>query len=152
MRTRVLLLRRATALAVLALALSLGGGRASLAADDGIKIIVHPDNPVPAVDASFVRDAFLKKAASWSDGRAIRPIDLGKRSTARTRFTHDILRKTPAQLRTYWNQRVFSGKGVPPPEAVTTAAVIAFVAANPGAIGYLPSGVDAGGVKVVPLR
>jgi ABC-type phosphate transport system substrate-binding protein len=127
---------------------------ASIASEDdrGYKVIVHPDNPVTSIERERLREVFLKKATEWDSGAPIRPIDLPTRSPVRERFTQDVLRKTPAQLRNYWNQQIFSGKGVPPPEAETTAGVIAYVRANPGAIGYLPTNVDAGPVKVVKVR
>jgi hypothetical protein len=52
----------------------------------------------------------------------------------------------------YWNQQIFSGKGVPPPEADSTAAAVAYVLANPGAIAYLPADADPGRVKVIEVR
>ena len=119
------------------------------AAPDDYKVIVNPENPVGAVDRRFLRDAFLRKASDWNGGAAIRPIDLATRFAVRERFVHDVLNKTPAQLKSYWNQQIFSGKGVPPPEADTAAAVIAYVLANPGAVGYLPLDADAGGAKVI---
>ncbi len=116
------------------------------------KVIVHPDNPVTAIDRSFLRDAFLKTAVTWPHGPAIRPIDLPASVPARESFTREVLKKTPAQLRSYWSQHIFSGTGVPPPEADSTAAVIAYVLANPGAVAYLPVHVDPDGAKVIALR
>jgi hypothetical protein len=63
-----------------------------------------------------------------------------------------VLRKTPAQLRSYWTQRIFSGTGVPPPEAETPTAALAFVLANPGAVAYVPSTLDTGRARVVKAR
>ena len=57
-----------------------------------------------------------------------------------------------AQLKNYWTQRIFSGTGVPPPQAGSAAAAIAYVLANPGALAYLPADVDPNGAKVVQLR
>jgi hypothetical protein len=141
-------------LVVLALVVAGLGPAPSLAsgAAGDFKVIVHPDNPATSVDRDFLRRAYLKKATSWSHGSTIRPIDLAAGSAARTRFTRDVLKKTPSQLRSYWNQQIFSGKGVPPAEARTPAAAIAYVLANPGAVAYIPSDVDAGGAKVVELR
>jgi hypothetical protein len=116
-----------------------------------IKIIVHPNNPSDAVGRGFLRDAYLKKATEWH-GNTIRPVDLSSRFRARGQFIEHVIRKTPAQLRTYWNQQVFSGKGVPPPELRTTADVIAYVTANPGAVGYLPADADPGKAKVIGIR
>lgn len=144
LRTSVRLLLLATAWLWLA--------SSSTARDEEFKIIVHPDNPVSVVDQQFVRDAFLKKATSWSHGGTIRPIGLSAELPARDAFLQEVLKKTPAQLRSYWVQRIFSGTGVPPPEAESTAAAISYVLANPGALGYLPSHVDPGRAKVVTLR
>ena len=124
----------------------------STASDGGFIVIVHPDNPVSTVDSDFVRDAFLKKATRWSHGPKIRPIDLAGDLRAHDRFTHDVLKKTPAQLRAYWVQRIFSGTDVPPPAVDSPANVIAYVVANPGTLGYLPSGVNPGHAKVVTIK
>ena len=63
-----------------------------------------------------------------------------------------MIRKTPSQLRTYWNQQIFSGKGVPPPEADSVASAIQYVLANKGAIAYIPADADAGKAKVIGIR
>ena len=124
---------------------------APLAAEGHYKVIVHPRNPATAVDSAFLRNAFLRKETEWN-GETLRPVDLAHRFPARDQFTREILRKTPAQLRAYWNQQIFSGKGVPPVEAATAADMIAYVLANPGAIGYLPDDVASGGTKVIEVR
>jgi hypothetical protein len=116
------------------------------------KVIVHPDNPVGAIDAGFLRDAYLKKTPSWSNGKTIRPIDLPARSAVRERFALRILKKTPSQLRYYWNRRVFSGKGVPPAQVDSVAAAVAFVVGTPGAVAYLPPDADTGSAKVIAVR
>jgi ABC-type phosphate transport system substrate-binding protein len=138
------------ALVVLA-ALALPGPHAR-AANEGFVVIVNPENPVTEVSRDFLRDAFLKKASSWSGGEALRPVDLSRRFGARETFCRDVLKKTLPQLKRYWNQQVFSGKGVPPPELDSEKAVIAYVLANKGAIGYLPAGADPGGARVVKVR
>jgi len=149
------MMSRRTHIAAIAIAISavivLGATRA-IATDDGYKLVVHPDNPVSEVDRDFVRDAFLKKALEWPNGQTIRPVDLSDSFPAHDRFARTMLRKTPSQLKSYWNQQIFSGKGVPPPSADTTAAMIAYVLANPGALGYLPSDANPGSLKVVGVR
>ena len=128
-------------------------GTATAAPDErGYKVIVHPDNPITAVDRDFLRDAYLKKSTVWREGQTIRPIDLSTRFPQRVRFVEEVVRKTPSQLKSYWNQQIFSGKGVPPPEADSAAAVVDYVVANPGAIGYVPASIDAGRAKVVKVR
>jgi ABC-type phosphate transport system substrate-binding protein len=116
------------------------------------KIIVNPENRVDAVSREFLRNAYLKKATTWSHGGTIRPVDLTSKLPVREQFTHDVIKKTPAQLKIYWNQQIFSGKGVPPPEADSVQAAISYVLANPGAVGYLPVDVDPGKAKVVGIK
>jgi ABC-type phosphate transport system substrate-binding protein len=137
------------ALAVL-FAIELADG--SAAATDAYKIVVHPDNPVAAVDRAFLREIYLRKATDWTGDGPIRPIDLARRFSVRERFAQEVLKKTPAQLKIYWNQQIFSGKGVPPPEADSTAAAVAYVLANPGAIAYLPVGADPGKAKLIKVN
>lgn len=142
--------------ALLALA-ALSGRSASIsaettAAETPYQIIVNPANRIDAVDRDFVRNAFLKKVATWRNDTTIRPANLSRRFPLRDRFAREVLKKTPVQLKSYWNQQVFSGKGVPPPEFHSEAAVISYVLSNRGAIGYLPAGANPRGAKVVRLR
>jgi hypothetical protein len=54
-------------------------------------------------------------------------------------------------VRRYWAQRVFSGRGVPPPELANDSEVVKFVAAHSGAIGYVAADAALAGVKVVEV-
>ena len=119
---------------------------------DEYRIIVNPANPAREMSRSFLRNAFLKKTTQWDNGETVRPIDLTRRFPVRDRFTREVLNKTPAQLRSYWNQQIFSGKGVPPPELDSEAAMISYVLRNRGAVGYLPATADPEGAAVVTLK
>lgn len=145
-------LRRTLELAFVAAAVGLGFAVAAANSAADYKVIVHPDNPVTELDRQFLRDAYLRKASGWRNGQTIRPIDLTTAFAVRGRFSQEVLRKTPAQLKSYWNQQIFSGKGVPPPETDSTAAVVSYVVANPGAVGYLPIEASSGGAKVVEVK
>jgi hypothetical protein len=124
----------------------------SVARSDAFKIIVNRNNPASAVTRSFLREVFLKKTIRWSHGEAVRPIDLPANLPARDRFTTDVLNKTPAALRAHWLQCIFSGTGMPPPEADSPSSAIAYVIANRGAVSYLPLDVDPGSAKVIELQ
>lgn len=145
--------RHRTAIVAVVLGLlGLGVASSSGASRGGYKVIVHPKNPISWIDQGFLRNAYLKKEIEWGDGRTILPVDLATRSSVRDQFTREVIKKTSAQLRNYWNQRIFSGQGAPPPEAEVSASVIAYVLANPGAVGYLPEDLDPGGAKIVEVR
>src|SRR5690349_5976275 len=123
---------------------------AAIAGDDAYKLIVNPENAATSVSADFVRKAYLHKATEWSDGTTIRPVDA--KVAVRTRFTKEILKKTPQQLKSFWNQQIFSGKGVPPPVVDSAADVVTYVMKNPGAIGYVPASADTGRAKVIEVK
>jgi ABC-type phosphate transport system substrate-binding protein len=117
----------------------------------GFRVIVNPANPIDKLDRRAVAEAFLKKRTRWDDDRAIQPVDLGQKSSVRGVFSRDVLGRDVVSVRRYWAQRVFSGRGVPPPELSSDSDVVKFVAAHSGAIGYVAAGVALTGVKVVEV-
>jgi ABC-type phosphate transport system substrate-binding protein len=135
------------ALAILLVVLGLG----ATAAADGYKVIVNPASGVTEIDRDTLRDIYLKKTTDWN-GTTARPVDLTKRFPAREDFTRDVLHKSLTQLKSYWSQQIFTGKGVPPPEADSPAAAVAYVLADKGAIGYVPADADTGGAKVIRVK
>lgn len=145
--------RMLVGLALVVAVLGLAGAATSVGAgEERFQVIVHPENRVDTLSREFLRNAFLKKSTEWGPGGTIRPVDLSSKFSVREQFVHDVLKKTPSQLKTYWNQQIFSGKGVPPPEAKSAADVVSYVLANPGAVGYLPADADPGKAKVVRMR
>jgi ABC-type phosphate transport system substrate-binding protein len=116
------------------------------------RIVVHPQNPNGAVTREFLNDAFLKKATRWKDGESLRPVDLRSDSAVRKRFSQTVLKRSVAAVRSYWAQRIFSGRGVPPPELDSDAAVIEYVLKHRGAVGYVSSATKLGQAKVVSIN
>src|SRR4051794_37741020 len=100
-------------------------------------LIVHQSNPASAAERAFLADAFLKKTTSWSSGEVIRPVDLPPGSTVRQQFTDEVLHRTIPEVKGYWQQRIFSGRDVPPPELDREEDVVRFVLRHPGAVGYV---------------
>lgn len=116
------------------------------------QIIVNPANQIESVDRSFLSNVYLKKVATWRNDWTVRPVQLSKRFALRDQFTREILKKSPSQLRSYWNRQIFSGKAVPPPDLESQEEVISYVLANKGAIGYVAAGVNLRGARVVRLK
>src|SRR5690242_2198257 len=154
----------AAALAAGLLALGLGaaslhGGQlpvapadpAPLPASAAYRVVVHPRNPATAVDRRFLSQVFLRKTVTWSNGETIRPVDLAPDSPIRRRFTDEVHGRSVAAVKSYWQQVIFSGRGLPPPELPTEDAVARFVSRNPGAIGYVSGAADLRSVKVLAV-
>ena len=70
----------------------------------------------------------------------------------RRRFSENLLGRTVQAVRRYWNQQVFSGRGVPPPQVASEADVVEYVLTHPGAIGYVSDTVDLRGAKIIHGR
>jgi hypothetical protein len=64
----------------------------------------------------------------------------------------NIVGRSSTQVSAYWSKLVFTGKGVPPKEVADDAAVIAAVAADASAIGYIDSSSVTGDVKALTLN
>jgi ABC-type phosphate transport system substrate-binding protein len=118
----------------------------------GYQMIRNPDNPVDAVDRQFLVDAFLKRTTSWPSGPAIRPVDLAPASPARRQFSDEVLRRPVDAVRSYWQQRIFAGRELPPPELETDADVVRFVLRERGAVGYVSSAAALNGAKVLIIK
>lgn len=116
------------------------------------QLVVHPENPSAQLARPFVSDAFLKKITKWDDGEAIRPVDLRADSSVRRRFSDSVLKRSVLAVKTYWQQRIFSGRGVPPPELESDDAVVRYVLGNRGAVGYVSGSANVGKLRVVRLN
>ena len=115
-------------------------------------IIVHPTNDATTVERSFLEEAFLKKVTQWPNGEAIRPVDLVPSSPVRRRFSEQILNRSVEAVKGYWQQRIFSGRDIPPPELETDDDVVAFVLKHEGGIGYVSGGATLHGAKPLDVK
>jgi ABC-type phosphate transport system substrate-binding protein len=101
-----------------------------------IVVIVHPEAPAPTKEQ--VSDIYLGKSRTYS------PVDLAEASPIRAEFYRKATGRDLAQVRMAWARLVFTGKGLPPKELASAAAVKLAVATDPKAIGYIEkSDVDA---------
>ena len=131
---------------------TLRGASAQNTGNAVFQIVAHPLNPATSVDRRFLAQAFLKKAAYWPDGEPLRPVDLPAASETRRRFSESVLSRTVAAVKSYWQQIIFSGRGVPPPELESDEAVLRHVARFPGAIGYVSGATSVRGAKILVVK
>ena len=81
------------------------------------------------------------------------PVELPEVSAVRHAFTHTILGKDMDALKSFWQQSIFSGRAVPPPERDSDADVLDYIRKYPGAIGYVSASTPlSADVKVVTVR
>jgi ABC-type phosphate transport system substrate-binding protein len=116
------------------------------------RVIVNAANPTTALTKVDLARVYLKKMSSWKNGAAVTVVDLGPKSPVRAEFSVSVLGRDVPTMKNYWQQSLFSGRGVPPIEQPSEAQVVAFVAANPGAIGYVSSDTQlSDNVKTIPV-
>jgi ABC-type phosphate transport system substrate-binding protein len=115
-------------------------------------IIVHADNPETSITREQLTQAFFKRTTRWSTGQPIRPVDLRPDSPTRSAFSDKVLKRSVVAVRTYWQQRIFSGRELPPPELETDAAVLNFVQNSSGSIGYVSVHTKLNAVKVISVQ
>lgn len=94
-----------------------------------IVVIVNPAAEVPTMEQ--LADVYLGRSRAYS------PTDHAEVSAIRTEFYRKATGRDPAQVKMAWSRLVFTGKGLPPRELPSAAAVKKAVAADPKAIGYI---------------
>jgi ABC-type phosphate transport system substrate-binding protein len=114
-------------------------------------VIVNAKNPASALSRTFLRDAFLKKTTRWPNDNVIHPVDLSPKSAVRDKFSNSAIGRSVNAVRAYWQQRIFSGVDVPPPEVESDDRVVSFVLSQEGAIGYVSGTADLRGAKQVRI-
>ncbi len=137
---------------VLAVLAALAAPRARAEAPGAYVLIAHPANPAREVERSFVVQAFLKKATHWSSGVPIQPVDLDQKSPVRRRWSDEVLNRSVEAVKSYWQQMIFSGRSLPPPEVNNDEQAVDFVIHRVGAIGYVSAGANLHGAHVLSLR
>lgn len=117
---------------------------------DSYKVVVNPSNPVSAMSKAEISRIFLKKTTKFPDGRSASPVDLPANSSVRETFSSHVLGKPASAVDAYWQQQIFSGRDIPPPQKSEDAAV-SFVRSNENGIAYVPAGVNTAGLKVISV-
>jgi ABC-type phosphate transport system substrate-binding protein len=116
------------------------------------QVIVHPRNGAASVERKFLEDAFLKKTTVWPNDDVIRPADLAPDSSVRRAFTRDVLNRSVEAVKGYWQQRIFSGRDVPPPEFQRDDEVVQFVLKHEGGVGYVSGTANVDGCRVLVVK
>jgi ABC-type phosphate transport system substrate-binding protein len=116
------------------------------------RVIVNEDNETTALTKENASRIFMKKTTAWKSGTKITVVDQSADSPVRKQFSLDIHGKALTAVKAYWQQQIFSGKGVPPAEKNGDSAVLEFVSNNPGAVGYVFGGIDLSGYKVKSIK
>jgi hypothetical protein len=119
---------------------------------DEVYVVVNRRNPAASVSREFLTDAFLKRASRWDGGEMIRPVDQRADAASRRLFSSGILRRPVRAVQNYWQQHIFAGGALPPPELDSNEAVVRYVEKYPGAVGYVSNPTNLGETKVIGVQ
>lgn len=116
------------------------------------RVIVHPENPHLSLQREFLADVYLKRTTRWPDGQTVHPVDQQAASGVRQRFSDAVLKRSVTAVKRYWQQRIFSGRELPPPELDGDDAVVSYVLKHRGAVGYVSGAAKLERAKVVVVH
>ena len=116
-------------------------GAAALAHAE-VAVIVNPGASAAPSQAD-VANIFLGK------NKSLKGVDQAAWNPTKEKFYAGVASKTESQLKSYWSGLVFTGKGRPLPSVAGDADVIAKVAAEADAIGYVDAAAVNDSVKVL---
>lgn len=133
---------------VLSIALGLTALSINPAQAADVVVVVSAKSSVGNLSADQVSQIFLSKSTSFPNGDQATPVDQSGGSV-REEFYSKVTGKDASQLKAYWSQLMFSGKGKPPKAVPDSDEVKKLVAANPNAIGYISKSAVDSSVKVV---
>jgi hypothetical protein len=117
------------------------------------QMIVIVNNSVKATGASKdeIASVFTGDKSSLGDGSKVTPVTL-KGGAANDAFLKEYVGKSDAAFRTAWRSMVFTGQGSMPKSLDSETAMVDYVAATPGAIGYISKETPHDKVKVLALK
>jgi ABC-type phosphate transport system substrate-binding protein len=107
-----------------------------------VAVIVNP-TAAKAPSQAEVSNIFLGK------DKSMKGVDHKDWTPTKDKFYTSVTSKNESQLKSYWSGLVFTGKGQPLPTVGGDAEVVAKVAAEADAIGYVDAAAVNGSVKVL---
>ena len=148
---RMMRIRKLSGMAGILLACVLLGGPGA-AQGSSFQMIVHSSNPTSRLSKEQIAKLFLRKTRSWGHGLEVQAVDQATGRSVRQAFSQEIHGKEVAWVENYWRMMIFSGRSTPPVELDSDRAVLEYVRANSGAVGYVSVGASVGSeVKVVRI-
>lgn len=112
-------------------------------------VVVSADSGITRLTRDEVVNIFLGRYRRLSNGATAIPLDIGGDTPEREAFYRQLVGKSLPEINAYWARLVFSGRTTPPEELSSQREVLARVARDPVAIGYVDRSNLNSKVKVV---
>jgi len=131
------------------LVLMLSPGAVQAAGPAGLVVVVNPQSGVERLSRDEVIDIFLGRYRKLPTGKVALPIDVAESSPQRALFYELLVKKSSAEMSSYWARLVFSGQTSPPFQVPDVKAALELVSSSPSAIAYVDRTAVTDDVKVV---
>ena len=123
---------------------------AATARAQDVVIVANKTLSVPTLTAGQLRDIFIGTRTRLADGSHIVPVAL-KGGPVQEVFLRKHVGDNPDEYRARWRKAVFTGQGTMIKEFVSESTLLEYIAATPGAIGYVSRVDDRTDVKVLTI-
>ena len=124
---------------------------ASVAKAQDAVVVANSGVKATEVSSDDLRDVFTGAKSSLKDGSHVTPVTL-KGGAEHEAFLKKYVGKSDSAFRAGWRSLVFTGQASMPKTFDTDAALIDYVAATPGAIGYVSAGAANDIVKTLAVK
>lgn len=121
-----------------------------IAVAQDITIIVNKQTFVSHITTSQLREIFTGARSRFGDGGRAVPVLL-KGGPVHEVFLSHYLGDSPEEFRVRWRKAVFTGQGAMPREFASEAAMLEYISATPGAIGYVSRVADPDAVRTLTV-
>lgn len=105
------------------------------AADSGVVVVMAAGSGPPSLAADELARIY-RRQQQFLAGARVQPVNLPAAHPLRRWFSLQVLGSSPEELDGYWRAQYFNGT-TPPYVLGSEEAVLRFVAATPGALGYV---------------
>lgn len=112
-------------------------------------VVIGNPSGVDNLSSSDVKKIFLGKSTKLDDGFTVRIVELTDGSAGRIAFHEVATGRSEAQIQSAWSRLVFTGKAEAPIQVADYNAVVAEVAANVHAVGYVEESALNNSVRVL---
>lgn len=119
----------------LILLLGIVGGASAVRAQD-VVLVINRGVQISEITDADLRDIFLGDKTRFSDGSHAVPVTL-KGGAAHEVFLKNHIGESPGEFRARWRKEVFTGHAAMPKAFDSESTLIEYVAATPGAVGYV---------------
>jgi len=100
-------------------------------------VITNPKTGVTSLTREEVVNIFLGRFRQFPSGLSAQPADLPAVQPEKALFYRLLVNKDLAEINSYWARLIFSGRTVPPRQALNNEDLLSFIGRTPGAIGYV---------------